>query len=445
MSSILNSEIIYEVIGDYPVVDKFDVSYAHMRSGSYLDDYVTGSLVTKYFADNKQQLRIGNRGRTFSNVNTSGYPTSDVSLSKTLQPWSEFAKQPYHVLCFDELERYWDSMMPSITETLAADGTNIFEPASDATTQLLFYNNGTHVASGTRGWVFFNWHDSGSDPQTYTNNDWQLAYPFEPKYLRITRQNEQNNSIFKKRIVSFDTAPFVEATISPAKKVFGFMPVFTTYETQTLPNIQRFDIMCDITQGLTGSSNFEELNKVYYGFGDKRSRADLSTRYVGANNFPEFRKSYNNYSLDIAGGAAIIIKFRMNYVLNPIIRGWKYGVLSGLPHFNKAVFRSDSYGQMRDTLEQRQNTKFYITDEKELNIDNLQKGPTQSVVNVRFVDVDGKTTKPENTWSQNLSLEATSSYPYFDGEERNRSTINKATLNTNTINFSSSRLRRITI
>ena len=54
-NQFLNSESIFEVIGDYPVVDQFDILYAKLQSGSYLDNYVTGTLP--------------NRGRLFSKLN----------------------------------------------------------------------------------------------------------------------------------------------------------------------------------------------------------------------------------------------------------------------------------------------------------------------------------------------------------------------------------------
>ena len=44
----------------------------------------------------------------------------------------------------------------------------------------------------------------------------------------------------------------------------------------------------------------------------------------------------------------------------------------------------------------------------------------ESVVTVKFLDADGNLTPPENTQSQNLSFEVTSSLPYFDLTARSR-------------------------
>lgn len=81
-------------------------------------------------------------------------------------------------------------------------------------------------------------------------------------------------------------------------------------------------------------------------------------------------------------------------------------------------------------LEQRPMTKFFITETSSPTI-------TSSPVKVSFRDINGRTTNPENTWSQNLSNEATSSLPYFDGETRNRGAINLATLNQSIVSLSS--------
>ena len=70
---------------------------------------------------------------------------------------------------------------------------------------------------------------------------------------------------------------------------------------------------------------------------------------------------------------------------------------------------------------------------------------TDSPVIVKFVDKDGKATKPENTWSSNLSFEATSSLPYFDGEVKNRTEPNVKLLNLNILNFSSDVFGNITV
>ena len=109
----------------------------------------------------------------------------------------------------------------------------------------------------------------------------------------------------------------------------------------------------------------------------------------------------------------------MHYAYSPTIRGWKYGLSSGLSEYSKVIFRGGRFGQFRDMLEQAQYTRFFIN----------EKTLTDPAVSVEFVSSMTKIPiTPDLTWSSNLSPEATSSVPYFDGEYRNRPEINPALL-----------------
>lgn len=152
--------------------------------------------------------------------------------------------------------------------------------------------------------------------------------------------------------------------------------------------------------------------------------------------------------------------------IDPIIRGWKYGLQSGLPSYSRAVFRRDKFGQPRDMLEQRQYGKF-INHANEIfanqatptsspypdpitgkapTIGQLNASPvTVNFVKQKYVKDDrgiGKITSyavdPAATTSHNLSNEVTSSLPYFDGEARMRSESSYAAnvgLKVSTISF----------
>jgi len=127
----------------------------------------------------------------------------------------------------------------------------------------------------------------------------------------------------------------------------------------------------------------------------------------------------------------------------PMIRGWKYGLYNGFPAHSRIIFRRNRFGQFRDMLEQRLFTTFCNTDRSYTR--NVARGGARSTVrsktgiavqdgpvSVKFVkqtvEVDanniGKiiTTEvdPTTTTSQNLTKNAASSVPYFDGESRTR-------------------------
>lgn len=108
--------------------------------------------------------------------------------------------------------------------------------------------------------------------------------------------------------------------------------------------------------------------------------------------------------------------------LGAVARGFKYGILNALPQFTKAHFRSSRYGQVRDMLEQRWDSKFYDTVGLSSNGDVLGNlGVRTGPVIVKFVQSGSVTqVSPYTTDSSNMSQEVTSSVPYFDGIARNR-------------------------
>lgn len=189
---------------------------------------------------------------------------------------------------------------------------------------------------------------------------------------------------------------------------------------------------------------------------------DLDRQKLGCNNYPHFRKyacdpRFNpiasGYPTQVSGSANNYQGF--NFGVSPVIRGWKYGLVSGFPTYSKAVFRRDRFGQFRDMLEQRHNTKFikssvsYFSDEAitKSGVSKTDTGGGQSnggkvmtfpisipkpAVEVKFVkqkfDIDKKgigkiyveTVSASGTVSMNLSTEVTSSQPYFDGQVKLR-------------------------
>jgi hypothetical protein len=192
---------------------------------------------------------------------------------------------------------------------------------------------------------------------------------------------------------------------------------------------------------------------------------------IGGNNYPQFR----TYRVDPRPNASVTDGTALNqaatkgihesYVfgVSPIIRGWKYGLYSGLPMNSKAVFRRNRYGQLRDMLEQRQYTKFINIEDSPVSDDattrnNFNKftqskllrtvrtnnvGPAVAEVNFfrqryrqderKIGYIYNEKVDPMLTTSQNLSSEVTSSLPYFDGvakirQESDLSLITDATL-----------------
>jgi hypothetical protein len=184
---------------------------------------------------------------------------------------------------------------------------------------------------------------------------------------------------------------------------------------------------------------------------------DTTGQKIGGNNYPKFRTvRLDGRSNPTFSDSSIEVDYSKNiyksyiFGISPVIRGWKYGLYSGLPMNSKSIFRRGKFGQFRDMLEQRQYTKFINVATSPVDDEAVTQGSfsksTQStltksaavgalgpsVAEVKFVrqqyEVDGRgigriyseKVDPLLTVSQNLSTEVTSSVPYFDGVARHR-------------------------
>lgn len=443
LNQALASDAIHELcIGNNPVIDQYEVSYREFYVSGTYDDYMTGSLVTTTVSTNGQvNITTGSRLKAFGKFDARDFGNPDgESLSFNKQPWFERAGTPRVAIHEDLTERFWDSVMPSISDALAIDGQSIWIPANDSTTRTALYPGGKFAASGTVGWAIFNYQDVGLE--TISNTNWQMGYPFEPRYSSAARQKQLTDSLIARQKLSFSTGV---VTIDPVQ-VSGLLIFTHRWTNGTLAQRTQsaeggdFYVASDVTKttkgGITGSMTSDDTLRFLYGFGDRNS-VSLADGGQGANHFPTMRVSGT-----LGAG---IDDMKTYYMIGPIIRGWKYGVYSGMSAFSRAYFRPGRYGQMRDMLEQRPYTKYFQTAEKSPNIPNFRQGTTLAAVTVRFVDASGKLTKPENTWSQNLSFEATSSVPYLDGETRNRPSINTNTLNANIITFQANQFGQVTL
>lgn len=440
----LASDAIHEVIDNSAVLDQFAVAYRDEFVGSIVDDYITGSLITATIANNKSIMLItGSRGRVFSKFNARSQAVPDLSDYETsvnpsknfrLQPWYERVGTPRVVRHVDNTERFWDSMLPSISECFRVDGASIW-----LTTGSALLGDSRKVVSESIGRMLLNSELNLTDfnlLRTMTDNDWTKAFPYEPKYSQIPRQKDNSKSFIATSI--YDVANVTLNAISPRQLTgfyFGTESVEPNDIVPVLAIMWRF--LADANLTSTNSSGFyptssaglDDTIRVLYGFGDHNNIFSD----VGTNHFAEF-KNHEDYNNGF---------FITRYDFGPIIRGWKYGLYSGLTANSQAVFRRDRFGQFRDMLEQRPFTKYFISpaDTSRYRSDVIGPSPIQ----VKFVDALGNITSPANTQSQNLSFEATSSMPYFDGETRDRTDINVNTTNAAVIALKSDQFNNVVL
>lgn len=425
----LNSVAIYDVIGDDPVLDQFESQYRFAYSGSYSDDYITGTLVSKITGvDGKVALTQGQRGRVFSKLNP-----RDVAQPKTtskafnLEQWYERAGMSTVIQSIDYGERYYDSMMPSVADCFAADNSSIYLNDSQA------YGAGNKSVDNIG---YINFDNSIGIPldaavlPTNNNNNWTRSYPFEPRYLLASRQDNVAKSFVAKKLVSAAGDPSATIVDIPPVIVSDFIPVEAVTK-RIITGGSPFDFPAYVLASdanlssknsfgfyVTGSASVDDTSRVLFGFGDNNTMKKIGfasasldftpgSVIVGTNHYVEFRDQE-----DDVGFPGYIYSF------SPIIRGWKYGVYNGLPAFNVCYYRRGKYGQLRDTLEQRPFTKFF--QQQDPNVPGSTLTISSAVVEVKFVNSSGSIVSPGATDSQNLSMECTSSFPYLDGVTRNR-------------------------
>lgn len=467
LNQTLSSDAIHEiVIGNEQILDQFEGAYKDaFESGSY-DDYVCGTMITKVNKSDGNTIFVtgsvigstkvanilsyGSRGRIFGKNKSQFAPTQGTSLydySESLSIRLQSYKEKIGLIninqCIDDSERYYDSMLPSIAACFKANGAGIFiiEPSTGTLGQPLYMGDGKKI-DNRMGFIWFDFKSKNTDNRLKDCN-WSKSYPFEPRYNSISRQRQIEKSFLATYSANLSIMTFSELSTTEIEPVtltgFSFGSVGSAY--YTVPAVQpvedamsehgyRYHWISDLYLDtitpfgyvLTGSASTSDITKALFGFGDVNNIIynSIQESFIGTNHAVDFR--YNNFV------------FPCNWHVSPLIRGWKYGVYNALPTFSKAYFRTTRYGQFRDMLEQRQYSKFYISSEKGAKV---RQGVQHAVVSVKFVDAKGKITNPENTTSQNLSFEATSSVPYFDGEIRNRNTINQNTLNSNIITFNS--------
>jgi hypothetical protein len=394
MSGLVYTDIVFNVIGDYPVVDQFDVLYTGLLSGSMNDQYITGTLFQKYpLGPNKYGPYVfvtGSRGRAFSKLgeNTKKFPKVGIDSSYNLQPWGERSGFVRNTRIFSQSERYRDSLTPSYESIV-----NVLGGTIDTSTQQAI------ISIGVSGSATYN-----------TALGFHESFPFEPKFSSIKRSQKILDNYIGDPILLYE-----EGGVSSSDRGSVWYNLFVP------------------TQYLLSS----DLGKIFFGFGDRRKKIKIdSTTFIGQKNLPSARLSplFANYYRSVG----------------PIIRGWKYGLVNAEPYYTSAVFRRDRYGQFRDMLEQRLGISS-VKDKENSPVNyfgSVETKPftvfpgnpevadpsgldpaTLSVVNVKFCKLGIKTVpiagdnkqvlsyitmSPTETSSSNLSTYATSSLPFFD-------------------------------
>ncbi len=391
----LETEELWETIGEEPVLDQFDVTYVNELSGSYIDRFSVEKKVPYFFFGQATQTTSSFESTTFygnfSNVgDQASWATNRVTSGSLTAEWTNY-HQVWELKSNDRNKKFvtndevfWDTRLPDPGGAFKVSAPGYqFGYAWDLSNnpnqlnRLLFA--GPDQAGGT----------------IFGIGDWFMSYPYESKYKNVT-------TVF--------ATPNMKSAMVPA---------FSQGQSETLVDCERVTFVHDYNLSLTGSCSSPGLPDFLanmYGIGDGHSEVD--------NQYVQGRTLLRQVIVDpnLSG--------RGNQYGGFNLRGWKYGMLSAFPTNPTVVFRRDRFGQFRDMLEQRLDAKFYNQGQ---SFSNGQPGAAAGVkegpIQVRFYDRAGNFTDPSLTLTSNLSFEATSSMPYTDGVARNRPPIDYNNLN----------------
>ena len=437
LNQSLDSNFVHEAIGMEPVCDQFQVEYDDSFYGTYTDGYITGSIFpvtakSVEFSVNGSSVsktsystNLGpTRGSLFSRIDarSATYNQTDEdyllnnSKSARLQPLYERVGTQRFLRISSNLERFYDSIMPDFNECILANGASIHHLGYPE--QIFQPNTGSFERDKTYGVIFLSSEAIETNFEIMNDNSWGPSYPFEPRYANVQRKQYSDYKYLAKLSASIDPVDSITVKHKRIDKLLicqrdGDQSISVMCDVDLTKTVEQVPFASNYY--VTSSMSHEDMTKVLYGIGDGRIAFPtvFEDYRVGYNQQPLFREEHT-----IIPPTGPIIKFQYG----PIIRGWKFGVFSGLPAYSSTVFNRNKFGQMRDMFEQRLDTRFYL---ENLTDDGRNAGVKNSTgtgpVHIRFINTStGEPTTPSNTASSNLSHEAAATCPYFDGVFTNR-------------------------
>jgi len=328
-----------------------------------------------------------------------------------------------------EEETYYDSLVPDPGVCWVADnqplgygGGNIQETIEKdgiATLGIGASNAGSHQGSTLvdDGGPY----DYGSGKTRYTNEWWLPSFPFEARYRGFT---EPPTDEFKRLI---DHQPYLVRMCAPlfgtsTESWQGFGPSGDESPCQAqsskvvgLPTIYVDGLKPGLQRSTSATATPEIL-------GDTTSDRDmpgtvLPMLFGFGSGISGSVSPYNRMAATGSNAYTSIYAGQMKYIANKP-RGCKYGLYSWKPRITSTIFRSTRFGQFSDMLEQRRYTRFFLKKDGAVEVSAPVfcqfKEPTW------LAPTDDTDKTAVSTQCSNLSIFATASIPYFDGEVKNR-------------------------
>ena len=409
LGQTLSSADLFEIeAGGEAVLDQYELEHRAALSGSLFDAYMTGTMVATVarqgMFDDSGRLLVGRRERAFSMTTARSAGSgalSEGSVTLSLVPAWELAGDIRNSQCVSATERLYDSMLPSYEAISRLNGAQIVSYVDD------------DLSTVTGSWIFLDASGSiaGDVPLGTTDGVWSWAYPFEPRYATVVRQDDLVRSVVTRAGYDGDVV-----TAHEPKRMGRLVVAAATrfVDTVSIDYVMVADFLSGVAVLNSTTPPSNDAVKALYGFGDNNLRRAVGTGnntfYVGPTHFPAFRRAV----------VGTINRSDVARSVSPIIRGWKYGLANGFPQHSRTVFRRGRFGQFRDMLEQRHDTKFFVSDAERRGTSFMNASPVTVSFFAYPTSGSGPVpTRPWQTSTSNASPEATSSLPYFDGEARN--------------------------
>ena len=436
------------------VFDQYDTDPPMFHSGTYLDNHVTGAMLRRVDKDSfGTAAHILSHRKVVSRRSDGNHALGPKSNSSRIyQKRSGFLRG---VRATDSRERWYDSMLPDVSDLLKIDRKRLFSPSFGTSGKIANARGAAlilghpKVATGSSTTV-------GPNDQVWST--WFGAFPFEPRYSGVTRTaglktkdvfapsasgsvdtgTKQLTHIWLGNITGSITVPGLGDVAGSQTSI---APNVSTVSTDMLNIIDHPGLLTD-AKNQAGADGIHNPNFSAYAIvtndhghgktGELLDQIRFSNTYGNSVYGSFFETNANFFAKVIFGSGDGSYKFPKLPFWKPIgmnelgynstdtfavtkgviIRGFRYGLANVLPKFSSAVFRRDNFGHIRDMLEQRQFTRFFTED-----------GLEEGAVTVSFVERGSngsQAIEPGSTNSANLDTFCSSSMPYRDGHALDR-------------------------
>jgi hypothetical protein len=361
----LTSPALHEALHfDNPIVDQHVVEPTLNYSGSYVDNVVDG-LVPRVDTT-ESSTGAGAGSGIFNDVNISGQGTLGADATYTravvgsgVRGTAGTTGSMVRFRAFsDRSERYLDSMPGNPADYHVTNGFNLLS------------GYGAYTGVGFLAVASPNANASIGSYDSVVDSLWPRAFPFEPKYSTILRMKSLSD--LDKKL--------------PASNLAGVSTPKVSMDRMIALSNDISIITVDGKWSADAPGVTRKMLKYYFGIGQRKDTGTFSSAY--------------NHRGEVTNTDGNIISAKVE------LRGFKYGLINAIPQHSRAVYRHDRYGQIRDMLEPRLFSQYFSGED----------GMMESPIEVQFVvrDTHAPANDPETTNSQNMSVFATSSLPFFD-------------------------------